>query len=145
MFCCFLGRHHRARLLSLPLATSSVAAGFPSPAEDHAEKRLDLNEYLVRNPAATFLWRVKGDSMVGAGIFDGDTLVVDRAAAGEAGDGSIVIAVVEGEYLVKTLRSRHGRVWLESQNPRYQPIPVTDSDAQVWGLVAYTIHRPRAP
>lgn len=94
-------------VLSLPLYSAKVAAGFPSPADDHVEKRLRPNSYLVQNETATFFVRVKGDSMTGACIFDNDVLVVDRSCEPQIGD--IVLAVVDGEFTVKTLgRSKQG-------------------------------------
>ena len=107
--------------LVLPLYGGHVPAGFPSPAEDYLESQLDLNEYLVRNKAATFLMWVDGDSMTGAGIFHGDLIVVDRAA--EPVSGSIVIAAVNGEHTVKRLRRTEECVWLEPANPAFSADP----------------------
>src|SRR4051812_27977846 len=100
-----------APLWSLPLMLCSVPAGFPSPADDFIEQRLDLTSHLVRNPEATFFVRAKGDSMTDIGIQDGALLVVDRSL--EACNGRVVVAVVEGALAVKRLRRRNGRVWLE--------------------------------
>ena len=105
--------------------SGSVVAGFPSPAEQYLEPPLDLNELLVRRPAATFFVRVSGDSMVGAGIRDGDLLVVDRSLTPASGD--IIIACVDGDFTVKTLRTAtrggDGRdVWLEPANPAFPAI-----------------------
>jgi DNA polymerase V len=125
--------------LALPLFLSRVPAGFPSPADDYVEKRLDLNEHLIDHPAATFFVRVKGDSMEGAGIRDGDLLVVDRAL--EPGHGRIVIAVVNGELTVKRLALREGEAWLEPENPAYAPLKLTEGlDCIVWGVVKHVIH-----
>ena len=107
-----------------PLMLSATPAGFPSPAEDHIDRDLDLNEHLIRRPAATFFVRVSGQSMVGAGINDGALLVVDRSE--EARDGRIVVAVVEGAHTVKRLRKAAGRCWLEAANPAYPDIQVLD-------------------
>ena len=127
------------RPLSLPLYASRVAAGFPSPADDHLEAPIDLNEHLVRHPAATFVVRVEGDSMTGAGICNGDLLVVDRAR--EAASGSIVVAVVDGELTVKRLQiDRKKRVRLAPENPAFRPIEVREgSDLVIWGVVAHVI------
>lgn len=128
------------RLLTrrLPLCTSRIAAGFPSPADDHLEGPIDLNEHLVRHPAATFVVRVEGDSMSGAGIRHGDLLVVDRSR--EPQPGAIVVAVVDGELTVKRLRIEGQRVWLAPENPAYRPIPVRAGvDLVVWGVVAHAI------
>jgi len=123
-----------------PLYLSPVAAGFPSPAEDYIETALDLNEYLVRNPAATFMVRVSGDSMTGAGIHDGDVLVVDRAE--EAVHGKIVVAVLDGELTVKRLRLKDGECALVPENPRYKAIRIgPEQELRVWGVVTAVIRR----
>ncbi len=124
----------------LPLFLASVKAGFPSPADDFLEKKLDLNEHLIRHPAATFFVRVDGDSMQGAGIHRGDILIIDRSL--EAQDGKIVVAVINGEFTVKRIRFGNGALVLEPENPRYAPIRIDpDSDFQVWGVVTYIIHQ----
>lgn len=123
----------------LPLYTCPVPAGFPSPADDQLDPPLDLTQYLFRNPTSTFLARVVGDFMIGAGIYPGDLIAVDRAL--EARDGSIVVAVVEGEHTVKRLRHRDGRTWLEAENDRYTSLELTtDSLLDVWGVVTHVIH-----
>ena len=128
----------RPRPLPLPLYGSRVAAGFPSPADDHLEKPLDLNEHLVRHPAATYFVRVEGDSMDGAGIRNGDILVVDRAL--EPRSGSIVVAVVNGELTVKRLDIRDRRLWLVPENPAYAPIEIREgTELAIWGVVAHAI------
>lgn len=128
--------------LVLPIYEGHVPAGFPSPAEDYLESQLDLNEYLVRNKAATFLMWVEGDSMNGAGIFHGDLIVVDRAA--EPVSGSIVVAAVNGEHTVKRLRRAAGCVWLEPANPAFRPICIDcDAELHVFGVVQYSVHNPR--
>jgi DNA polymerase V len=120
---------------SVTLFSSSVPAGFPSPADDHIENQLDLNEHFIRNPAATFCVRVTGESMSDAGIFPGDILIVDRSR--EAVHGSIVIAVVEGELTVKRLYKKDGRLALNPENPAYQPIHINrDVDLIIWGVVS---------
>jgi DNA polymerase V len=126
--------------LPLPLFITAVQAGFPSPAEDYLDKTLDLNELLISHPAATFFVRVAGDSMQGAGIFSGDTLVVDRSL--EATDSKIVVAIVNGEFTVKRLRLKEGRISLVPENPNFPTIEVKEgSDFQVWGVVTYVIHK----
>lgn len=111
-----------------------VSAGFPSPAADHEERRLDINEYLVRNPISTFFFPVQGDSMEGGQIFDGDVLVVDRSV--KASHGSVVVAFVDGERLVKRLWNRGGRVALVAENPAYPPLEIREgSELVVWGVV----------
>ena len=125
-------------VLPLPLFAARLAAGFPSPADDDIEAAIDLNAHLVAHPAATFFVRVKGDSMVGAGIHHGDLLVVDRAL--EARSGSIVVAVVDGELTVKRLRLEGERVWLMPENPAYPPLEIRDGMAlHLWGVVAHAV------
>ncbi|PCJ65384.1 MAG: peptidase S24 [Candidatus Hydrogenedentota bacterium] len=125
--------------LSLQLYSTPVRAGFPSPAEDYIDKRLDLNEELITHPAATFFLRVDGDSMCDAGILNGDLLVVDRAV--EPRNHHIVVCVVSGEFTVKRLRKVGGRVYLIPANGEYNPIEVTeDMDFVVWGVVMHAIH-----
>ena len=115
-----------------------VAAGFPSPADDYLDHPLDFNELLIAHPAATFAVRVMGESMTGAGIFPGDIAVVDRSLT--ARDGSVVLAILAGDFTLKFFRKRGGRVWLEAANPLFDPIVITeDSGFEVWGVVRHTI------
>jgi len=124
----------------LPLYLSPVVAGFPSPAEDYLDRRLDLHEHLVRNHAATFFLRASGDSMIKAGILDGDLLVVDRSLT--PGNGSVVIAALEGELTVKYLAKMGGRVLLVPANDEYSEIDITENeDTVIWGVVTYAIHK----
>ncbi|MCL4759550.1 MAG: translesion error-prone DNA polymerase V autoproteolytic subunit [Rhodocyclaceae bacterium] len=117
-----------------PLGLTPVSAGFPSPAEDYADKRLDINDYLVRNPVSTFFFPVRGDSMQGAEIFDGDILVVDRSV--RAQHGHVVVAFVNGERLVKRLHCRGGRLALLAENPAYPALEVVDGcELEIWGVV----------
>lgn len=126
--------------LARPLFLSRVPAGFPSPAEDYVEGSLDLNEHLIQHKEATFFVRVKGESMIGAGIQNGDLLVVDRAL--EAVDGNIVIAVVDGELTLKRLSRRNGQVRLLPENPCFHPIEFNDDQSlEIWGVVTNVIHR----
>jgi DNA polymerase V len=124
---------------STPLFIVTVPAGFPSPAEDYAEGPLDLNQHLICHPAATFFVRVKGDSMTGVGIYSGDLLIVDRAITPT--NGSIIIAVVNGDLTVKRLHQSHGHITLLPENPAYEPIEIGhDVDFAVWGVVTKAIH-----
>lgn len=124
---------------SLPLFLAAVSAGFPSPAEDYLDRGLDLNEYLIKHPAATFFVRVSGESMTGAGIHDGDILVVDRSL--EPADKKIVIACVGGELTVKRIRTAKGRLYLMPENDSFAPIEIPhDAELQVWGVVTSVIH-----
>jgi DNA polymerase V len=125
----------RGKPLPLPVVSSKIQAGFPSPAEDFADTVLDLND-LIKHPSATFIVRVSGDSMIGAGIHDGDLLIVDRSL--EAKSNSIVIAVVEGDMTVKRLKRHRGQWWLKPENPDY-PTAQLPSGAEIWGVVAHTI------
>ena len=126
--------------LLLPLAAHRVPAGFPSPATDYLEDGLDLNAYLVQHPAATFLFSVQGHSMQGAGILDGDKVVVDRAV--DARHGHIVVATVDGEFPLKRLYQRHNRVELHPENPAFPPIQFTGStQLQIWGVVVGVVRR----
>ena len=116
----------------------AVAAGFPSPAEDHAVKRIDLNEVLIKHPQSTFLMRVRGASMCEAGIDDGDVTLVDRSI--KPVHGHIVVAVVDSEFTVKRLWKRGARVKLQAANPTYPDIvPKDGQDVEVWGVVTYAI------
>ena len=118
----------------------AVSAGFPSPAADHTRKQLDLNEHLIHNKDATFLFRVKGDSMSGIGIYEGDELLVDRSK--EAKHGSIVLAVVSNEFTVKRLYRRGGVVKLIAENPLYPPIVFKDGEELViWGVATRNLHK----
>jgi DNA polymerase V len=124
--------------IKIPLYNESVKAGFPSPADDFIDKHIDLNELLIRHPAATFFVRVKGDSMMNAGIFSGDVLVVDKAL--EAKNNCIVIAVINGELTVKRLRSIGNRVQLIPENDNYPIIDITaEMSFQIWGVVKSVI------
>ncbi len=120
--------------LSFPLDTVKVSAGFPSPAADYEESRLDINEYLVRNPVSTFFFPVQGDSMEGAEIHDGDILVVEKTD--RARHGHIVIAFIDGQRLVKRLYHRAGRVALMAENPNYPPLEIQEGmELHIWGVV----------
>ncbi|WP_272701548.1 LexA family protein [Desulfovibrio sp. Fe33] len=126
--------------LAVPLAGETVPAGFPSPAEEYLEKRLDLNEHLVARPEATYFVRVSGDSMIGAAIHHGDLLVVDRSV--EPKPGNVVIALVDGEFTVKRLRRTPFGLELAPENPEYTPIQLNDdTDFLVWGVVLHVVHK----
>ncbi len=126
--------------LPLPLYAYSVRAGFPSPADDHVSGTLDLNEYLIAHKEATFFLRAKGHSMIGAGIQDDDLLIVDRSLAPT--HRSVVIAVVDGEFTVKRLYQRAGRIRLLAENPDFAPIEFQEGqELQIWGVVTNVIHK----
>ena len=123
-----------------PLFMVPVAAGFPSPAEDYIEEKLDLNKYLIKHPPATFFVRVTGESMIGAGIHPGDILIVDRAI--EPADKKVVIAVIEGEFMVKRIRIIQDNVFLMPENENFKPIEIEkEMNFEVWGVVTNVIHR----
>lgn len=127
-----------APLLPLPLYSSAVRAGFPSPADDHLDTDLDLHQYVVKRPAATYFVKSEGDSMLGDGIHHGDLLVVDRSL--EALPGRIVVICVDGELTVKRLERVGQRTYLRASNPAYPPIPIDGRESQVWGVVTDVIH-----
>lgn len=128
--------------LWLPLVLQKACAGFPSPAADYQEERLDLADLLIQHPAATFLVRASGESMINEGIMDGDLLIVDRSI--KPVSGHIVLAALNGELAVKKLRyegGRRRRAYLESANPQFPPIEITGNDEFViWGVVAHAVH-----
>ncbi|MBG83453.1 MAG: hypothetical protein CMJ40_02780 [Phycisphaerae bacterium] len=124
-----------------PLLASRVEAGFPSPADDYVERTLDLNEELITRPAATFFLRAGGRSMQGAGIHDGDLLIVDRSIT--ARPGRVVVAVVNGEFTVKRLQRNGKQLMLVAEHPGYPPIMLDpEIDAWTWGVVTYVVHQP---
>lgn len=129
--------------LRIPYASGGIKAGFPSPAQDYMEESLDFNRDIIRHPAATFYGRVKGDSMVDAGISDGDIVVIDRAL--EPSHGDIVVAFINGEFTIKYLDTAHrdeGFILLVPANKKYEPIKVYNDDSLViWGVVAWTIKK----
>lgn len=123
----------------LPLFLSPVRAGFPSPADDYLDKKLDLNEHLIKHPASTFFVKVKGDSMVDAGILSGDILIVDRSL--EPKDNSVAVAVLNGDFTVKRIRRRGEKLFLNAENGNYASIEITDEmDFEIWGIVIHVIH-----
>ena len=124
-------------LVGVPVATESVPAGWPSPAADYFDGDVDLNEHLLVNRPASFIVRVAGDSMIGAGIFDGDELVVDRSL--DPVDGDVVIAVVDNELTVKTLHLGESGPELRPENPAY-PVIRPATDLRVWGVVTTCLH-----
>ena len=122
----------------LPLAGERVAAGFPSPADDYVDVGIDLNDQLIRHPTSTFFLRVSGDSMNGAGIHDGDLLVVDRSL--DPRPGRVVVAVLDGGFTLKRLMRHQGRLRLEAANPSYPPLDLQScDDAQIWGVAIHVI------
>ena len=130
------------KIYHIPLATERVAAGFPSPAQDHIDQALDLNEYLIRNENATFVVKANSLSMLGAGIDIDDPLLVDRSIAAKAGD--IVIAMIDNEFTVKRMMIDYHfsppKVWLKAENPDYQNIYIEEGqEMMIWGVVTYNL------
>jgi len=124
--------------LRVPMMAWSVAAGFPSPAEDHIDRPLDFNELLIEHPAATFAIRIDGDSMTGAGIFPGDIAVVDRARAPV--NGNIILALLDGAFTVKRYRTKDGAMWLQAENPAFVDMQLADGQSfEVWGVITRSI------
>lgn len=122
-----------------PLFVTPVPAGFPSPADDYLENQLDLNKHLIKHPAATFFVRVTGDSMIGAGIHSGDILIVDRSLDPE--ENKVVVVILDGEFTVKRLKKRKGKLLLVSENDAYQPISIEDeAEFEIWGIVTTVLH-----
>jgi len=132
--------HEQNESVPLPFVSDEVKAGFPSPADDFIEQRLDLNELMIPHPAATFFARVQGHSMEGAGILDGDILVIDRSLT--ARNGLIVVARLDAEFTVKRIQITKDKVYLSADHPDYSDIPITeDRDFEVWGVVTYIVHK----
>ena len=129
----------RSTACERPVFLERVPAGFPSPAGDYMEGKLDLNQYLIKHPAATFFVRVSGDSMTEAGIHSGDLLIVDRSL--EPTDGNIVIAALDGDLTVKRLERRKGKLRLLAANEDYDPLEVSEEQSfEIWGVVTNVIH-----
>ena len=123
----------------IPLLNDSVSAGFPSPADDYTEENIDLNEHLISNPFSTFFLRVKGDSMINAGIKDKDLIIVDKSLI--AKPGNIVIAMIDGEFTMKRLSIKNDELYLKAENHNYPDFKFKNHiDVQIWGVVIYSIH-----
>lgn len=126
--------------MKLPLVEASVSAGFPSPADDYLEERLDLNKALIANPGSTFYARVKGESMSLAGISDGDLLVIDKSKT--PADGSVVVCLIDGEFTVKRFEKHEGVFFLMPENPDFKPIKLNlENEVKIWGVVTYSIKK----
>ena len=125
---------------SVPFYQASVSAGFPSPAEDFMDLELNLQDYLIQHPSANFCVRVTGDSMIKAGISSGDVMIVDRSL--EPKDGSIVLAVLNGEFTVKRIKKNKDQLLLIPENTKFDPIVVSEEmDFKVWGVVTHVVHQ----
>ena len=125
--------------LKIPLLSDLISAGFPSPADDYTEENIDLNEHLISNPFSTFFLRVKGDSMLNAGIKDKDLIIVDKSL--RAKPGNIVIAMIDGEFTIKRLSIKNNELYLKAENHNYPDFRFKNHiDIQIWGVVIYSIH-----
>jgi len=126
--------------MKVPLVSSPIHAGFPSPAEDYTDLSIDLNKELIKNPSATFLARVKGLSMKDAGIQENDILVVDKSI--EPYNKCIAVCFIDGEFTLKRIRIDRKCLYLVAANPEFKPIKVTEiNDFQIWGIVTYIIKK----
>jgi len=135
-----LGKFEKRKDIRLPLYNAGVSAGFPSPADDFIDKKLDLNEHLILHPEATFFVRVEGDSMINAGINSGDILIVDRAL--EPKHKKIVIAILDGDFTVKRMLIEDDNIILMPENPDYSPTIIKKTTGlEVWGVVSFVIHQ----
>jgi len=124
--------------ISLPYVDTGIRAGFPSPADDFSYLSIDLNRELIKNKEATFFARVKGDSMIEAGLNDGDLLVIDRSL--EPQDGKIAVCFIDGEFTVKRIRLQENEVWLLPENKNYPPLRITpENEFIIWGIVTAVI------
>jgi DNA polymerase V len=125
-------------ILDLPLVDGGISAGFPSPAQDYIDLSLDLNKELISNPSSTFFGRVRGSSMIDAGIEDGDLLVIDKSL--EPQDGDTVVCYIDGDFTLKYIRMEKKEVFLIPANPEFKPIRVTEeNNFCIWGVVTYSI------
>ncbi|NDV17270.1 translesion error-prone DNA polymerase V autoproteolytic subunit [Muricauda sp. TY007] len=124
--------------VNIPISKNTISAGFPSPADDFKEKRISLDKTLIKNKEATFYARVSGESMIGAGLDDGDLLIIDRSLDPE--HGKIAVCFLDGEFTVKRLHIKKNTITLMPENKSYKPIEVSrDSDLLIWGVVTYVI------
>ena len=127
--------------LELPLIPFGISAGFPSPALDFIDLKIDLNKYLIEHPSATFYGRVQGESMRDAGINDGDLLVIDKSI--EPTDGKIAVCYLDGEFTLKRIKIDNKGLWLMPENNKYKPIKIEEhNNLTVWGIVTYIIKKP---
>lgn len=136
----FGAAYHGSKKFNQHDIKTADATGFGAAADDYMERGIDLNEQLIRNKPATFFMRIKGDSMIGAGIFDGDVVIVDRSL--KAVSGKIVIATLNGEMLIRRLEKNFNSIRLIPETNKLAPIDidVSSSEFSIWGVVTYTIH-----
>ncbi len=125
---------------SIPLTSNNISAGFPSPADDFKEIRISLDREIIKNEEATFYARVDGESMLGAGLNDGDLIVIDRSA--EPKDGSIAVCFLDGEFTVKRLKLKNKEIYLMPENSKYSPIKIGEgNELSIWGVVTYVVKK----
>ena len=124
--------------LELPFVVNGISAGFPSPADDFLDINIDLNKHLIKHPSTTFYGKVKGNSMIDAGIHDGDLLIIDKSL--EPKNNKIAVCFLDGEFTVKRIKIEKDIVWLIAENKNYKPIKVTkDNEFLIWGIVINVI------
>jgi len=134
-----MNQSRKVQINEIPYPAIRISAGFPSPAESYIEEVMDLNKMFIKHPSATFMVTVRGHSMSGAGIQNGDMLIVDRSI--KPSNNAIVIAYLDGEFLVKRLLLKKDKIILEAANPDYHPIEITsDRQFDIWGVVVHAIH-----
>ncbi len=125
-------------VLKLPFVVEGISAGFPSPADDFLDINIDLNKHLIKNPSTTFYGRVRGNSMMDAGIHDGDLLIIDKSL--EPINNKVAVCFIDGEFTVKRIKIEKDIIWLIAENKDYKPIKVTkDNDFIIWGIVTNVI------
>ena len=126
--------------LFIPLSEENISAGFPSPAEDYLQEEIDLNEYLIANPASTFILRVNGNSMTKAGIQNDDLIIIDKSI--NPRPGNIVIASLDGNFTIKRLLEKDGEHYLKADQPNYPMIKISNQEqVEIWGVAIYSIHK----
>ena len=124
--------------MQLPLIQEGISAGFPSPANDFLDISIDLNREFIKHPSTTFYGRVRGDSMINAGLSDGDLLIIDKSL--EPSNGKIAVCFIDGEFTVKRVKIEKNKLWLVAENQKYRPIEVTeDNEFMIWGIVTTVI------
>lgn len=129
-----------SRSLDLPFVNQGISAGFPSPADDFLDIKIDLNREFIKNPNATFYARVRGNSMIGAGLKDGDLLIIDKSL--EPAHKKIAVCFIDGEFTVKRIHKENDQIWLMPENKNYSPIQVTsDNEFVIWGVVTTVIKK----
>lgn len=127
-----------SKAIQLPLVQEGISAGFPSPANDFLDISIDLNKELIKHPSTTFYGRVRGDSMINAGLSDGDLLIIDKSL--DPKNDKIAVCFIDGEFTVKRIKIEQNKLWLIAENEKYKPIEVTeDNEFMIWGIVTTVI------